>query len=407
MKKWLNCIVLWGTLCLSLDAAVIQVPSMSRTDMVNSLASAAHGDTLVFPAGTANYSSPVAVSKAVTMRFVPGQSIITNVSGGENTYILTVNTARTNDPIRITGLTAHGRGTSSGIYVGANQRNVRIDHCNFSNMRIHAIYYQGFESYGVVDHCSFTNHHTAIEISGAYGGNSWNFALTPFGLGTTNCVTVENCYFENNNATLVADLNNVIYTSYGGRADFRQNEIQGKATTQSTVYWDSHGNNSQQPWSDTSLRGTVFAVNSSNIINCPTSYRHFYLRGGCQVLVGNTITGAPNAAKIVLTEEEGWYTDAGYTIVTKYPADDQITNTWIVGNTYNGLPITADQIRDDMQNPLTDRFFIQEGRDFWVTNQMPPASIYTPLIYPHPRVTADDAGVKPAPPANLRFATGN
>lgn len=403
-------------------AATINVASMSRTDMTNAIAQASAGDTLVFPAGSANYSSTVTLTKPLKMLFADGSSIVTNTSGGENTWVLSIDT-ETDSPIRISGLTIQGNGDSSGIFVGRWQNNVRIDHCYFSNNRRHGIQFVGFEAYGVVDHCRFTNCYTAFENNGN-DGQSWDQAQTPFGLGTTNCVTLEDCYFENNDDTLVSDLNNVIYVSNGGRVLLRNSHARGLTTVQSFSFWDSHGNNSQEPFSGGSLRGTVWAVIHSNIVDSSSEsdFRHFYLRGGMHVLSSNIISGNAGSAIFALTEEECW-ADFSYPIQdTIWPASDQITNTWIAANTYNGSPVTDSNITNHFGSHYypgneNDRTFIQLNRDYFVTNSAANIPAFSTnghpsisdgmygvdwLVYPHPRITADSGGGAPEPVNRLR-----
>src|SRR5215510_8802889 len=89
MKRALWCFIAVMASSPLMDAATINVPSMSRTDMVNALNSASDGDVLVFPAGTANYSSSVSITKGVVMQFAgAGQSVIANTSGSATTFVL-------------------------------------------------------------------------------------------------------------------------------------------------------------------------------------------------------------------------------------------------------------------------------------------------------------------------------
>src|SRR5688500_2166945 len=117
LRSWLGMAVAVLGLSAGLRGATINVPSMNRSDMVNAIAAAREGDTLQFPAGAANYTSAVTLDKPLTLKFVEGQSIIYNTSGGENTWVIDVNTGKKDSPIRITGLTIFGNGTASGILV--------------------------------------------------------------------------------------------------------------------------------------------------------------------------------------------------------------------------------------------------------------------------------------------------
>jgi hypothetical protein len=387
-------------------AATIYVPSMSRSDMVNALASASQCDTLVFPAGTADYSSTVPVTKAVTMQFAgANQSVISNTSGSSTTFVLSfLNTGVS--AVRVTGLTINGSRSSSGIHIDGNSRNVRIDHCVINECVDKAVEFWGFRAYGVVDHCSFTNNKQALTIYGGGGGNnSWTTKEdSNFGSGTTNGVWFEdNTVFYDNNS-LGGEL--PLEMGLGGRGGVRNNTFKSTAS-RNIECLDAHGNLLLYP---NDHRGTIYAIFENNLIDFAAMYRSFYLRGGQVILINNKVTN-PNGL-ISLTEEEGWRFSP---VKAVWPAQDQITNSWFVGNTVGGVAVDAAYITNRFEM-LSDRIFIQPGRDFVVKNdvkEIPPFGTnhplipggwygYTPMVYPHPRVTADSERAKPTAPTNIQ-----
>jgi hypothetical protein len=141
-----------------------------------------------------------------------------------------------------------------------------------------------------------------------------------------------------------------------------------------------------------------------NVFHAHHTYRFSNFRGGTVFVYENALiynTGSYPVA-FDLTDEESWQTLLFTPLRTNWPALDQIQNSFFWANTLNGSPIT--QI--SLGNP-NDATFIKENRDYWmheptVTNVY---YGYRPLIYPHPRVTADDGGQIVAPPGaprNLR-----
>jgi len=134
-------------------------------------------------------------------------------------------------------------------------------------------------------------------------------------------------------------------------------------------------------------------------------------------MISNVMNGA-DAVGVSLTEEESWRTDIFPSLRVLWPAQDQITNSWFVNNYVNGRLIDGTSITNNVRSPIgsvaygnppswSDLLFIQEGRDFFVTNKVPPAFGYnhpripggaygyTPLPYPHPLVRAINSQSRP------------
>ena len=133
------------------QATMINARSLSLTDVSNAIASAADGDTVIVPAGTAVWHSTLTVAKGITLQ---GQTTTdsTNGTAVDNTIIqdsdarrrpggypfITVE-SQPGKSYRITGLTFDGGSATTTNYNGAvqlagNSHSVRLDHVNFRHV---------------------------------------------------------------------------------------------------------------------------------------------------------------------------------------------------------------------------------------------------------------------------------
>ena len=130
------------------QATTINARSPSVTDVRTAIASAADGDTVIVPAGTAVWRDALTITKGITLQ---GQTTTdsTNGTAVDNTIIqdsdarrrpggypfITVN-SQAGKTYRITGLTIDGGGATTMNYNGAivlagNSHSVRVDHMNW------------------------------------------------------------------------------------------------------------------------------------------------------------------------------------------------------------------------------------------------------------------------------------
>ena len=416
MKKFLITFLGSMQVCALLQGAVVFVPSMSQTDMLAAAQSAHDGDTFIFPAGTAIYTATVEWTNAVTLKFVPGGSVIID-SMNATQYPLLFSARLGTKPLRVTGLSIRGNGSGGGIKIDtAESTAIRVDHCSFSECGYtnyqadygRGLLIGGYRVYGVVDHCTFTNNSTHFENLGN-NSESWNFSADPYGLGTTNGVVLEDNYFyEDDSRTAISDIHFLV--SQGSRVCFRHNSVRIDGTRASS-FWDTHGNGNLLP---NNARGAIYTVIENNTLNIGSANnggKEFYIRGGCFIMISNNITTvAPY--ELVFTEEECWYHSAGLSNFPQdystWPRQDQITNSWVVNNIRNGAPMAPQDVYlwDGGINNGFVQVCIQQGRDYWITNNMPPAANYTPLVYPHPLVSAD-GGRPNIPPVAFARAVPN
>jgi hypothetical protein len=152
-----------------LQGRIISATSPSLADVRRAIVSAADGDTVIVPAGTAAWTSALTITKGITIQ---GQTTVNSdsgtaddqtvlvdnlvrVPGGQGFFHCTVNTGQS---LRITGITFTGIGgltstaSNGAIRVGGNSTQVRLDHLHFTNLH-HQNYIAIYGNiYGVSDH---------------------------------------------------------------------------------------------------------------------------------------------------------------------------------------------------------------------------------------------------------------
>jgi hypothetical protein len=164
-------------------------------------------------------------------------------------------------------------------------------------------------------------------------------------------------------------------------------------------FFDAHGNQhiwDGNPSSTSNIRSTIGGEIYGNVFK-RSQYRVFNLRGGSWLIFSNRWD---NSATINLTEEEGWQTQFFNPLDTSWPAQEQITNTFIWNNTNSSGLVTGVSLPQ-----ASDSTFIQKNRDYWMNAPQSGQAYfpYTPLVYPHPLVsgTAAPPGTPPTPAISI------
>jgi len=178
------------------QATTISATSPSFAAVSAAISSAHNGDTVIVPAGTASWTSPLVITKGITLK---GQTTISNAgtstaSANDQTVIRNNNTVTSapglisatltaSQSLRITGITFQvGTSTNvsnTGIVTIRSQdtspsMNVRIDDCHFDRVLGHNICILGW-IYGVADHNLFSCQQNAATFwlqEDAYGGKT-------------------------------------------------------------------------------------------------------------------------------------------------------------------------------------------------------------------------------------------
>ena len=179
------------------QAANINARSPSLADVKTAVASAASGDTVIVPAGTASWTSTLVISKPITLM---GQTTVSYANEtADNRTIILDDVPRSSSPcapiirvivtsgdmaveptvplLQIKGFTFRGSpNTTSGAHNGAIMLTgtcpaVRISNCHFDRLYQESVYTFGW-LYGVMDNCLHTITH--FVLTGTMGMGNYN-----------------------------------------------------------------------------------------------------------------------------------------------------------------------------------------------------------------------------------------
>jgi len=199
------------------QGAVINAASPSLPDVRRAIASAADGDTVMVPAGTASWTSSVRITKGIT---ISGQTTTNSDNGTANDQTILVDnivdapggqgffhcTTNAGQSLRITGLTFTGvegsRPTmmfNGAIRISGTSTQVRIDHCHFISLN-HQPTIGVFQTIrGVSDHLVFTTPRSQCQGWKFFNGTGFGdleFAQ-PAGYGSSDFFFIEDCWIDN------------------------------------------------------------------------------------------------------------------------------------------------------------------------------------------------------------------
>jgi hypothetical protein len=390
-----------------------------------------NGDTITLPAGTFTWTTPVHITKNITLQGAGVDSTVINdnipkTGGAQSVPIYCENIT---GQLRLTGFTIHGIQQDVQQYgrgeidVYGSSHVVRIDHVKFNQPGANCILIGG-DIWGVIDHCTFINNNglrVAVTILDPnYGGGSYGDVSfeSPTALGSGQGIYIEDCNFigTGNAGAGVTD------ATEGGRYVFRHNTVTSdNAATHGTEGQRYRGVRSYEFYNNTFR-------NPNSIIFCA-----IYLRGGTGVIWGNVFTGGGGQTGyrngVVADNYRSWYTWQPWGRCdgtspwdqngdpTGYGAIDQVGRGMALDRVRGESPInqrthnaawprnqsepiyywnnTLTPIPNNQGYPLVSNHpVIQVGRDM-INGQM---SGYRPYVYPHPLVT-DAPAPTPTPSA--------
>jgi hypothetical protein len=193
-------------------AATINAKSTSQSDVASAITSAADGDTVTIPGGTASWTRTLRVRKGITIQ---GAGVgVTIVKDNVQSGPLIQWTLAAGRPARLTGIEFQdgGRTTSVGapggvLHVdGSNTdgSSFRWDNCKWNNVNGAPVLDTVI---GVIDHCAFVTDKfgNAIYIYGSSwngqdnGDGSW---AAPTGFGSSQFLFIEDCSFSHGQQSL-------------------------------------------------------------------------------------------------------------------------------------------------------------------------------------------------------------
>jgi hypothetical protein len=281
------------------QATIINAASPSFVDVATAIASAVDGDTVVVPAGTADWTSTLTITKGITLigatttsgdhratMTATDQTIVQDDTPRPNGQIIIVSSTAGNN-FRLSGFTftkgtTTTQGYSGSIVLKGTSHTVRVDHCHFLNLvGNHTI--QTYDwVYGVLDHNIFDTNSaaTAYVQHDAYGGGVGGDKAWVDGpqFGTANFLFFEDNFF--NNSTAVSTIG-ALDGIGGGRWVVRYNKFHN-------CFAGGHG-------TETVARGTRAEEQYNNNFNWSVSAIGGSLRSGTMLSHDNTwdgITGA-------------------------------------------------------------------------------------------------------------------
>ncbi|RLF50228.1 MAG: hypothetical protein DRN24_06890, partial [Thermoplasmata archaeon] len=338
-------------------------PSLTN---VRAAYNAAHpGDTILFPKnGTATWTSSLIINKAVTIMgngttLTAGGNLLTDKSGHGFFYI--TGFTDNDNLMRITGftfnlvnlVTAHAI-ESKNVTLGK----LRIDHNTFhhgyTQLEING-------AYGVIDNNKFYNCKAYWIISSAgnrtQADKSWD-DMTP---GTANALFIEdNKFILDSNWLDPGRQNTNGCDGYnGGKFVYRYNEWDtdnwSESLNAATIgfhgsdfgYWQNSGSVRRSP---------ALIEMYENYLHGKRINRLFTLRGGSALIYNNTIDDNYGDYGTIYLREEEYYNYPEWDPVRKeWPAEDQVHNVFIWGNTTGGKAIDSTNISvDDFNRYCTD-----------------------------------------------------
>jgi len=367
-----------------------------------------NGDTITLPAGIFTWATGVTVRKGITLQGVAGATQITRAAGYRSALI-TIAELPSDLPVRVTGIRFNspvGQNGDlysiavTGPYGGAwGLTKLRIDHCYFYGGQ-RTLFFK-WRVNGVVDHSTFRDC-APITLYNGDDDNAWTRAgRSPFG-------TSDSIFFEDN--SIVADgalsyFDTQSDQNFGGKFVWRHNNFDVTAYTKDFGSIISvHGNQAYWQGHDDWLRGGIMCEFYDNTVRFGSAFRIIWFRGGRNIVANNAFYGNLGGKLVGFDEEEGINVTP---LRHSWPAEDQVNNTFVFGNTLNGQPQT-DSLIGVWQAASAP--FIQRGRDYWtrapspstVTTYSHPASpslpnyplpynpaitSWRPYTYPHPLVT--------------------
>lgn len=244
MSLWTRALLALALLAPITSAETHTAASVSYDDVSAAVSATAAGDTVLVPAGSAEWTRTLTITRGIVLKGAGMDSTVIVNRTPDHRCLVTYRPADydANDPFRLTGFTFDLASNGAGFVLGVGnkkapftvQTKIRVDHNRFMNdstFKNQAIWNYG-GMYGVVDSNVFDAVIYPTRNAPQVGGSSWwdHFPYT-FGAMDENL-----CYEDNvfNGVTVVAD------SQFSGRYLFRYNTI--NVGDEAHSLFDMHGN---------------------------------------------------------------------------------------------------------------------------------------------------------------------
>lgn len=360
-------ILLLGLAATRLFATTYNLADSAQATFNTAYTTASTGDTIVFPPnGSATWSASSTISKAITIN---GNGTTLTLGATLNNGLFYVTNFTSTALMRITGFTMNAVTLTSEtkcikVNDSVSLTQLRIDHNNFHH-GYNAIEVGG--SMGVIDHNYFYNSLGAISFT-AGSREQADASWVSMAAGTANALFIEDNSFIYDANYIGSYSQESVGTYNGGKLVVRYNTWNSAAYPLDLTITpiETHGNAAGGAPSGywqldaTSRRGQSVVEFYDNTM---TGKRFDYMaifRGSANIVFSNSVshTDVGYQSVIFLREEEYTVFDP---LRVSWPAEDQVHNTFIWSNTFEGSPQSSANIITG--DPST---VIQENRDYWL-----------------------------------------
>jgi len=348
--------------------------SCSLADVTTAYNASSDGDILAVPAGNCTWSSALTIGKALSTL---------GAGSGVGGTKLTASGAMSSGFFNITGFTSSNLMRISGFYFemtnwtpatainvsSITDDNVRIDHNTF-NQGSHAILF--YNPLGVIDHNTFYNSDLTIEYSSGSRANA-DASWVSMAVGTANATFIEDNHFIDDANYTGTYFDERVGTFNGGKLVVRHNHFD---STQSAyegqaigimTHGSAAGGCSNGYWQITGLggdcrRGQSVVEIYENLIEGKRIDYPVVVRGSANLIYNNTtISASAGASRIAMSEEEYTVGSNWSPLRTAWPAEDQVHNTFIWGNTFDGEALTSENLLVEPSET-----YIELNRDYFL-----------------------------------------
>ncbi len=367
----------------SIEAATIHAASPLLGDVSQAVASAADGDTVIVPAGTAHWASCLTITKGITL--IGGTTCDTSTPHGtanDQTIILDDNrtvlpspnqiiniTLSPNQVFRMSGFTFRG-GTGNlsnayAVFVGgtcpgaSGTGSFRVDHCHFDGLNRNVDVQTGGWVYGVIDHSIFYGSGFAVNVHhDTWGGGSKNYGdgswAEPAYFGSNKFVFIEDCCMSN----VTGDTNGAdgsFDAKAGGRFVIRHNFLNNTQIA-------CHGTEAQR-----SRGGRAMEI-YNNTFNFTYNWPGGQVRSGAAVIHDNVGTGSLNGIMLLQPYRAFSNMGAPWTSATGFnPWDSNDSHGAYETGTQTGVSSSTTLV-DSSKNWTTDQWAPTSAGVFKVVN---------------------------------------
>lgn len=386
MGKYLFLLIVF-LLAVQSQAATNIAASVSRSDVNTAMAACSDGDTLSIPAGASVWTSALTVTKSISI--IGAGTNSTFITNGQASGVCTIFAFEpsANAPQRLSSMAfiqTNGFAQQYIITVKGAISAFRLDRCFFTQGKTiiqTALSAGSGPVFGVIDHnhfynCSLEiqcfNFRTGDTLDGDQMWTAWRASPSSY-IGTTNSMVVENNSFHVDNS-LAGDNDEPMSGGRGAIYAWRFNTHRSANTSRAYVGSDMHG-------AFAGVRGGILYEIYSNAFYVSTTYRLTKQRGGSWMAFGNTYWNTNTVRDFVNLGAE-----TGTEQTANAATGDGYTNSFYWANISNGSENTT--VVNDSLLPAVEgtHYFLHAPN---ATNNFYP---YTPLVYPHPLVTAQDGG---------------